>query len=1616
MSRKPAAVQNIGDLIEVPPIRTVIQLVDAQKAELRDELLGTFVFTQEIQAFLGRLLPALEAPTGLGAFLKGHYGSGKSHCLTFLQRLLEGDPMACLPDGLALQERSWLVVPIPLTAYNNRTSLESIVMGNLEEGLKAATGTRPVLADRTRLLENFRRLILPHYPQPGWEELDEEAQARAALELLRSLPENPLQLSFDRRQTMARLQEHLGNRGVVLLLDELSEFLRSKGNSAGYHEDIRYLQFLGEWASQMPLWIVATLQQSLEENGHAEEESYLRIKERFPLRFTLSARHVSDLVEGRLIRRKPGSEATMEKLWTELEEAYPGLITRERFLKTYPVHPATLELLEGLMPLFSCHRGVVDFVHSRLAGNPLKGEPGILGESPDRLLTADAIFDHFEERFSEIAELAPYRDTVWAYLKSEIPRLFEELRAREMAEQAVKILILAEARQTPVARDAKGLARTMARRISRLSAQVNVDYLREKVMDVLIARSSFVARRGDEYFLDLEANVNQLLGRRFRQARPERIADWGELLALVNRSELPLAERVGLRPGTLRWENATRQGLSGWLDVAQLPYQEFVRILARLEEEPLDFAVLLGLPEPGQPETARALLEHARSSRQGPLLLFWLPAVPEPELVELALDWLGRREVARSLEEEGQREPARLARATLEQEERRLERGLAELYSSGRILWTGGEEKAPPGDPMPWAEVLGRLLKPRLAEVYPRFTSVAPFTDLLTPKGLEKLWSDFLEEGRAVRPGTADVLIETVARPLGLVQEASDHYALRVDPARFPVQAEVLDRLLPEQKLPLRQLGRALHRGPFGLLPGQFALLVAGLIQAGRATPYLNGRATRLTSIADLTRPRIDALGPAQMLEAAQLERLPELAWLWPGESLVPLNPVRLRALWDSAVLRLADLSELAGEVHALAGRTPACPALPLEELAARARRLEEMLSAVGQPVAAAVGLRRLLEQDVAELRRSALDLPAWRDVLRQHGRSIAAAWRRWERAPEVLAELEEVARDPTRWDALAEALAERDAAHRQAYAEAHKAFYAQDVFRLRGGVMARPEWAVVEALGTVLGLEARPSAATLRHVLQELPQPCHHRLDEELLFGVRCACGFEPGQAPLEVEDPLPLVRQGLASACRALAEADLDAFLRNLRQVGQESRARRLEEILSACVELAAEPSLEGTWARVAGTLAGLLDGPTVESLSRALTGHVLVAPRRLEDLVRRLQDQRLPVARLRQLFEEWLEAGALRPDSWVHVQHGADAERGLGAWVAAWLSQHGLEPGREMRRRFHLEDVGEPSGSAAEVYPLLAEALPVQALDPVAGALQERLFGPVSLSLCRLALERALADVSVARRLLELPELPWDHLEVARLAADALCVEASEGYAVVARRLPSWARARHVDLACGLLEPSLEAAITARLDECLRKCQLPGLALADVPQALAGSGPLVVLVVDALRWDLWDLMRPLVEAELGTPLAEQLALSPLPSVTHQARVALLGGEEEAPAGSDGLLLGRPVTLVKNADDKKSRARVESLLQSMPPVLMLHLAFIDRRCHESSLELWPLYQELLEEARVRLVPLLRKVRPGCRVLLLADHGFLGVEEGDRAHGGGRPQERVIPAVVWER
>ena len=101
------------------------------------------------------------------------------------------------------------------------------------------------------------------------------------------------------------------------------------------HEDIRFLQYLGEEASSFPLWIVASLQEWIEETGEINQDTFNKIKDRYPVRITLGRSHIEELVSHRLIRHRPGADEEIRKIFRNLRAYFPSFPVEEsRFLKT----------------------------------------------------------------------------------------------------------------------------------------------------------------------------------------------------------------------------------------------------------------------------------------------------------------------------------------------------------------------------------------------------------------------------------------------------------------------------------------------------------------------------------------------------------------------------------------------------------------------------------------------------------------------------------------------------------------------------------------------------------------------------------------------------------------------------------------------------------------------------------------------------------------------------------------------------------------------------------------------------------------------------------------------------------------------------------------------------------------------------------------------------------------------------------------------------------------------------------------------------------------------------------------------------------------------------------
>ncbi|HSR23739.1 MAG TPA: DUF6079 family protein, partial [Candidatus Eisenbacteria bacterium] len=914
----------IADLVEVTPAETVVRL-DGTPGRL-DEL----VLTGDVTSSLAAVLEAARGPAGAGFLLVGHFGSGKSHFLAALGELLAAPARARDLRGwdagvreLALAARPSLPVAVPLVEYRAEANLEDVV---------------------------WRR---------AW----------------RAMGREPASPGSDRAAAWGELLEAVrgaGHAGLLLLVDELSEFLRAKRGPA-LTEDLRFLQFAGEWARQAPVVVVAALQESLEEVASVSERELARIRDRYPVRLGLSMRHVEDLVRGRLVPLRPGAEAEVERAGRRLRAALPGWhVTPERFLACYPLHPDTLTLLDGLRFLFSQHRGVVDFICRQLRGDPAAGIPAWQERPADDLLCPDRVYDHFHARLRERVETARLAETVVPYYERTAPALLEDPADRELALRAVKLLTLVAASPLERRRDARELAGMLLCRVSALDPGANAAYLERSVLEPLASHGAYLVARSDggatTYEVELEADAGLTAARLVEQERArlqpedrrivETLLDLGGTPAL----SMGLLRQAGRSRRQVIWQNTLRHVLVTAARLSELG-QERDELLAAMERTRCEACVVVAEPEPGEADTVEQARELAVAS---PRLAIWVPAALDAGELEFAADLFCRQAVLRQATAEGRGRLLDFLRRSVESDVARAREVTRRCYFQGRLVAAELDPvlDLPALSGLSFDGVLRGIAAPLLHALHPRHREVQPHAELVSDRHVRRLITAALAGPRltlaaADREGVRPQ-VEAYLVPLGVARKRGDAYVLAPDPARSPAVAELL-RLVAGSPRDRAELVAALGHGPVGLSEPEALLLLNAAVQSGIAEAT---RGRRSVEAPFLSLEEVERVGPGELLAPELRRRLPELGEVvGPG----PYDPWDARvqqASWERARGWLESRREDAARVREGVRQLAASPLLADAELGGLPEdldRLERLLGAVDVEAPPREGLEALL-------------------------------------------------------------------------------------------------------------------------------------------------------------------------------------------------------------------------------------------------------------------------------------------------------------------------------------------------------------------------------------------------------------------------------------------------------------------------------------------------------------------------------------------------------------------------------------------------------------------------------------------------------------------------------
>jgi hypothetical protein len=1697
----------IGDLVEVPEIKTVIQLKDLERADLRRMILDSFVVTAEVSKSLEMVLNSLVKPEGRGAFLKGNFGSGKSHFLGMLSLLLRHpESWASLvqqePSLEAFRQplgaKKFLVLEISLIQHRGTEFLEDIFLKEIFRELSSRMG-RSFEGKESRK-ETFEEI----------------------------------------RKAMVRL----GLSGLVLLVDELSEFLRSKADAHAYREDIRFLQYLGEEASTFPLWVVASLQEWIEETGEISQDAFNKIKDRYPVRLTLGRAHIEELVSHRLIRQRQGAQEEIRKVFQSLRSYFPSFpVDEKRFMKLYPVHPATITLLDRLKPLFSEHRGIVDFIHYRLKGDVERGIPTFLDRPVHDLLGPSAIFDHFLHRIREMAETQPYVEKGFEYYREEIPQVFKDPDQEKVALEAVKLLILFAISPVETKYTARHMAEMVLFRVTELDGQTNYQYFRD-ILSRLVKETSFlVVSPGkdpldDRISMDLRVDLSAILRRKIRQGVSEIYPGdrrlFQRLLPLAESSHIPFAgwAEQGQQKVWTTWEYTRRNGIILLRQIDEMPLAELENLAEEWKQAEEDFFLIVGTTHgvERQYEHLRRNLLPALKEKSPGTFLFWVPAAigeEEEEAMKELLAVLLLQEKHREDSSEGGPGAVEYLQNLLQGGKKKLGEILTRSYFQGHLLWDDRQVELSAYGFLTQERFLREFIPPLLSRRFPRHHRVHPYLEAISPTSMPTLIKDFFATGSVEIDDRQKfglrTILDSLLKPMGLVKAKGNHYSLQVDPRTNELASHFFSLLDKGVQTP-EALYWAFRKGDYGLLRYPFETLVLALIFSGNIVPYQGQRKKGLEDVSRSGLQGITSLGKGEILTEEVRQLIPKH----------PLIPEKFRkgtftlpsqeALWGEVKgMKETEAESLRNLLNRLgwASSFQAFKNLPwdsfrrdVEDVLAQweeakvsfpAREgLERFLSAASKEPFLPDKLRRIEElrnffdhaervlfvhQYAGDPRLSIPDRPEYAGLRKEKD--------------EILGFFEKgrISIDGEKTGELMKRFQEFREKYIHAYTEAHRRTRSGEQFAPYEKVRQSRRYQVLTRLDQLEMISVPHNRISVdRSLASVLQAECNGPSPESLQSNPRCSCGFALGEEvslpPLrELEESIDLgIRETLEALASAPYQERFIPYLSGLDAVGEKDKAAAIRRVLSIT------PGQEDVLPRLEEALTPL----AVREINEAFRGRVVVVKRDLDQLYGALIQRKYTLSQVRKVFREWLREEEVSDTTFVHFIGQEEAgDKGSGQdpflqffkadfphlvsmiqeagarvfkkmlLLSLWVEGHDIPPGEMVplfpflekgkteRGELLVRELSRAARSLHQKNPSFFERL-LQEMEGEEGITREawkllegrpaqEIFRREALlpSILREALERLFASpeeregedfshLESALTPLRTPDFIRRQAEMAGALRDTNLLKQKTQALKRKESNPPQDFAKWESLYCQQLSPlslllgtvgqkiqrmdvtlppnlkdrlaqgeTLCASFSQSFGEYYRRSlrrweageEKRPLMIEDLPalnpwkKKNAPGREKIFILVDGMRWDLWEYLKE----NFFKPLAHQLRIvdegalwAHLPSSTPRQLELLQQSMEKTFPGAKGW--------------------TESLWKFVG---------IDERVHTERGGLEYLFRNILQYLQLDLAPRLRELPPQTFLLFFSDHGFVENPHFDKtdkyrtsrySHGEASPFEVIVP------
>ena len=313
-----------SDLIQFEPIESVIQLLDANRPAEAKKLVATYVISDDMGERIAKLMiPQLsfdESVDHKGILVVGNYGTGKSHLMSVISLVAE--------DAAYLSMIRHPKVAEAAAAIAGRFKVHRIE-------ISSQMSLRDIV---TQQLELFLERNGVSYTFPP---ADKVVNNKVAFE-----------------EIMAAFAEVHPNHGVLLVVDEFLEYLRSRKD----HDlvlDLSFLREIGEVTKHLRFRFVAGVQEAIFDSSRFQHvaDSLRRVKDRFT-QVLLARQDVSFVVAERLLKKTADQQDRIRTYLTRFAKFYSTMNERmDEYVRLFPVHPEYIGTFERL--IFTEKRGAL---------------------------------------------------------------------------------------------------------------------------------------------------------------------------------------------------------------------------------------------------------------------------------------------------------------------------------------------------------------------------------------------------------------------------------------------------------------------------------------------------------------------------------------------------------------------------------------------------------------------------------------------------------------------------------------------------------------------------------------------------------------------------------------------------------------------------------------------------------------------------------------------------------------------------------------------------------------------------------------------------------------------------------------------------------------------------------------------------------------------------------------------------------------------------------------------------------------------------------------------------------------------------------------------------------